>query len=148
MPGVRPGGRVLDVPGGSGRDALELARRGCRVIGLDVSAETIEFARNAAADERLHVDLRLGDMRALPTDVQTDVAICMGNAFGDLEHAGMQKVLADLGRLIAPAGALILDYGFVAESVLPGLMPDEEPMSLGGVEVTRSTSTTPRTAAG
>lgn len=134
--GLRPGSRVLDVPCGSGRHTLELARRGCHVTGLDVSAEAIEYARNAAADEQLDVDLRLGDMRDLPTDVPADVAVCMGNAFGYLEHTGTQKLLADLAGLVVPGGALVLDYGFVAESLLPHLKLEEAPMTFGGVEVT------------
>lgn len=134
--GLRPGSRVLDVACGSGRHTLELARRGCRVTGLDVSAEAIEYARKAAADEWLDVDLRLSDMRALPTDVEVDVAVCMGNSFGYLEHTATQKLLAGLAGLIVPGGALILDYGFVAESLFPNLTLEEAPMCLGGVEAT------------
>jgi SAM-dependent methyltransferase len=134
--GLQPGGSVLDVCCGSGRHALELARRGYRVTGVDVSAEAIGYARRAADDERLSVDLRVGDVRSLPTDVRADVVICMGNAFGYLEHTGTQAFLADLAGIVRPGGALVLDYAFVAESVLPGLELDEEPMTIGGVEVT------------
>ncbi len=133
---LEPGARVLDVPCGSGRHALELARRGYQVTGLDISAEAIAHARNAAATEQLPVDLRLGDMRALPTDIQVDAAVCMGNAFGYLDHSGTQKFLADLANLLSPGGTLILDYGFVAESLLPGLKLEEPPMTIGGIEAT------------
>ncbi len=134
--GLQPGDSVLDVCCGSGRHALELARRGYRVTGIDVSAEAIAYARQTAADEGLAVDLRVGDMRALPTDVQADLAICMGNAFGYLEHEGTQAFLADLSRIVRPGGALVLDYGFAAESMLPGVALEEEPMTIGGVEAT------------
>jgi SAM-dependent methyltransferase len=132
--GLRPGSRVLDVPCGSGRHALELARRGCRVTGLDVSPEALAHARRAAAAERLDIDLRHGDMRMLPADVQVDVAVCMGNSFGYLDHTGTEEFLAGLAGLLAPRGALVLDYGFVAESLLPHLTLEEAPMSFGGVE--------------
>jgi SAM-dependent methyltransferase len=134
--GLRPGHRVLDVCCGSGRHAVPLARRGCRVTGVDVSEEAIAHARHAAGRERLAVDLRVGDVRSLPTDVRADVAICMGNAFGYLEHAGTQAFLADLAGVVVPGGALVVDYGFVAESLLPGLALDEEPVTIGGVEAT------------
>ena len=130
--GLRPGDSVLDVCCGSGRHALELARRGYRVTGIDVSAEAIAYARQTAGDEGLAVDLRVGDMRGLPTDVQADLAICMGNAFGYLEHEGTQAFLADLARIVRPGGALVLDYGFAAESMLPGVALEEEPMTIGG----------------
>jgi SAM-dependent methyltransferase len=128
------GARVLDVPCGSGRHTLELARRGCQVTGLDVSAEAVGHARDAAAAEGLRVDLRLGDMRTLPTDIRVDTAVCMGNAFGYLDHAGTQKFLADLAGLVVPGGTLVLDYGFVAEAMLPHLEIEEPPMTIGGVE--------------
>ncbi len=134
--GLRPGHRVLDVCCGSGRHALPLARRGCRVTGVDVSAEAIGHARRSAERERLAVDLRVGDKRHLPTDLRVDAAISKGNAFGYLEHAGTQAFLADLAGIVVPGGALVVDYGFVAESVLPGLALDEEPMTIGGVEAT------------
>jgi SAM-dependent methyltransferase len=132
--GLRPGSRVLDVPCGSGRHTLELARRGCRVTGVDVSAEAVGYARDAAAAGGLDVDLRVADMRALPTDVRADLAMCMGNSFGYLEHAGTQRFLADLARLVVPGGTLFVDYAFVAESLLPHLALEEPPMSFGGIE--------------
>lgn len=129
-----PGARVLDVPCGSGRHSLELARRGCQVSGLDVSTEAIDHARKAASAENLRVDLRLGDMRTLPTDLRVDAAVCMGNAFGYLDHTGTRRFLAGLAGLIAPGGTLILDYGFVAEALLPQLQLEEPPMTFGGIE--------------
>nr|AXL05822.1 class I SAM-dependent methyltransferase [uncultured bacterium] len=132
--GLDRGARVLDVPCGSGRHTLELARRGCRVTGLDVSEEAVDHARGAAAAERLRVDLRVGDMRTLPTDIRVDAAVCMGNAFGYLDHAGTRKFLADLAGLVMPGGTLVLDYGFVAETLLPHLQLEEPPMTIGGVE--------------
>ncbi|MCO1655135.1 SAM-dependent methyltransferase [Pseudonocardia humida] len=135
--GLPPGGRVLDVACGSGRHALDLARDGHRVTGLDVSAEAVGFARAVADAEGLALDLRVGDMRALPADVRADLAICMGNAFGYLDHEGTRAFLADLAGLVVPGGALVLDYAFVAESLLPGLGLDEEPMTFGGVEATQ-----------
>jgi SAM-dependent methyltransferase len=134
--GLRPGHRILDLCCGSGRHALPLARLGCRVTGIDVSAEAVAHARRAADDERLAVDLRVGDVRALPTDVRADVALCMGNAFGYLDHEGTEAFLADVAGLVVPGGALVLDYGFAAESVLPGIALEEEPMTIGGVEAT------------
>jgi SAM-dependent methyltransferase len=135
--GLAPGSRVLDVACGSGRHALELARLGCRVTGLDVSAEAIGFARAAAAADGLALDLRVGDMRSLPADPRVDLATCMGNAFGYLDHDGTVAFLAELAGLVVPGGTLVLDYGFVAEALLPGVALDEEPMTIGGVEATQ-----------
>src|SRR5437867_7156337 len=57
--------RLLDAPCGNGRHSMELARRGCRITGLDISAEFIQEARAQSAKEKLHVEWVQGDMRRL-----------------------------------------------------------------------------------
>jgi SAM-dependent methyltransferase len=130
--GLSPGARILDVPCGSGRHALELARRGQRVTGLDVSAEAVAHARAAAATEGLDIDLHVGDMRRLPTGLRVDAALCLGNSFGYLDHAGNERFLAGLAELVTPGGALVVDYAAVAESVLTRTA-DTAPMWAAGI---------------
>ncbi|GIJ46614.1 methyltransferase [Virgisporangium aliadipatigenens] len=126
---VPAGAHVLDVPCGSGRHTLALAGRGYRVTGLDVSAEAIAHAKRQAPQ----LDLRVVDMAELPSDLRADAAICMGNSFGYLPHEGTERFLATLAGI---AGTLVLDTGFVAESLLHNLQVEEEPMTLGGIEAT------------
>ena len=63
----RAAGSVLDVPCGSGRHALELARRGHRVCGVDVSVEAIDCRAGsrggAACDRPRVVDMAQLDLR-------------------------------------------------------------------------------------
>ena len=124
--GLRPGDHVVDLACGSGRHAIALAARGYRVTGIDVSPAAVAYARRHAVGD---ATFAVGDMADLPPDLAADVALCMGNAFGYLEHEDTVRFLADLR-----ADVLVLDYGFVAESLLPGLTIDEEPMTIGGVE--------------
>jgi SAM-dependent methyltransferase len=134
------GARVLDVPAGSGRHSLALARRGHPVLAVDVSAEAIAHLRAAAGAEGLPVDARCADMRDLRAahgdTAPADAAICMGNSFGYLDHAGTVAFLGDLAALVRPGGTLVIDSGFVAESLLPGVALAEPPMTIGGVEAT------------
>jgi SAM-dependent methyltransferase len=126
--GITPGDHVLDVPCGSGRHSIELARRGYDVTGLDVSAEAITHARQSEVD----VDWRLADFTDLAShSLAADAAICMGNSFGYLDHAANQRFLADLA---AAAPTLVVDYGCVAEAILP-YPPGEIRMSAGGVDM-------------
>jgi SAM-dependent methyltransferase len=57
---------VLDVGTGTGRYALELARRDARVSAVDQSAEMLAAAKRAARKEGLAIDFHLGALDALP----------------------------------------------------------------------------------
>ena len=77
-----PGASLLDIPCGSGRHSVELARRGYRMTGLDLSADFLKAARARAAEAQAQVDLRHGDMRNPGLAAATlDGAFCFGNSF-------------------------------------------------------------------
>src|SRR5262245_10133466 len=75
------GERLLDVPCGNGRLALEFAALGLRVRGLDACAELLAEGRVRAALRRLEVELVPGDMRTLPWSGEFEAALCAGNSF-------------------------------------------------------------------
>jgi SAM-dependent methyltransferase len=134
-----PPARVLDVPCGGGRHTIELARRGHRVTGVDLSTEAIAHARAAAAEAGVEVELLREEMRALPRTGAFDAAICMGNSVGYLDEAGLRDFLAALAAAVRPGGGLVLDYGAAAESVLPGYTGEDRPMRAGDISVEAST---------
>src|ERR1700679_1481753 len=55
------GSKVLDVPCGHGRIAIELAAHGHVVTGIDLAAEEIARARQTALERSVTVDFRIGD---------------------------------------------------------------------------------------
>lgn len=65
-------GDVLDVAYGMGGSTIELAQRGYRVLGLDVSSEMIEMAREEAKKNGVRVDFKLGAMRGLNFNEEFD----------------------------------------------------------------------------
>ncbi len=119
-----PGASLLDIPCGSGRHSVELARRGYRMTGIDLSADFLSLARAGAVEAQVQVDLRHGDMRGPGLAAQTfDGAFCFGNSFPYLDRPGVTAFLAALSRAIRPGGKLVIDTGCAAESILPTLVP-------------------------
>jgi 2-polyprenyl-3-methyl-5-hydroxy-6-metoxy-1,4-benzoquinol methylase len=57
---------VLDAGTGTGRYALELARRGAMVSAVDQSAEMLAVAKQTARGKGLAIDFHLGSLDALP----------------------------------------------------------------------------------
>lgn len=92
------GARVLDVGCGPGRHALELARRGAVVHGIDIAQRFVEIGQSAAATENLDVTFERGDARDLRRQrsrgVDAVVCLCQG-AFGLMTESGDDQGVLD-----------------------------------------------------
>jgi SAM-dependent methyltransferase len=109
---------VLDIGCGTGRHAIELARRGYRVTGIDLSPSQIERARAKAVTAGVAADFRVGDARALPFPGEFGLAvmICEG-AFALMETDEMNyEILRGAARALRPGGKLVM-------TTLNGLFP-------------------------
>ncbi len=127
----QPGAHLLDVPCGNGRLAFELARRGYRVTGVDISSEFVDEARSTQAqmiepsanangtDSIAQTNFILGDMRSIEGESIYDGAYCFGNSFGFMEYGDMEKFLSGVARALKAGGRFIVNTGMAAESVLP-----------------------------
>ena len=113
--------RLLDVACGSGRHALELARRGRRVTGLDISANFLRQAKAAAKTAKTPAKFLLGDMRKMKWRDEFDGAYCFGNAFGYFPHADMAVFVGRVADALKPGGRFVVDAASVAEHLLPKL---------------------------
>ena len=83
-----PGSTILDMGCGTGRHAIELARRGYRVTGVDLSAGMLQRAREAAQQAGVDVTFVQADATAYRADTPFDAAICLcEGAFGLLGAA-------------------------------------------------------------
>lgn len=115
----KPGESVLDVPCGNGRLSFEVAKRGLRVTGLDISEEFIAEARRTAENQEHAPQFILGDKRAITEAAIYDGAYCFGNSFGFLEYADMEKFLSGVRQALKPGARFIVETGMAAESLLP-----------------------------
>ena len=103
---VRPGHRLLDVGCGVGRHVVELARRGYRMTGIDVSRGLLRVGERLAREPGVDVELRHLDARLLDYDSEFDAvySVCEG-AFGlvptDEENLA---ILGGMRRAVKPGG--------------------------------------------
>jgi SAM-dependent methyltransferase len=110
--------RLLDVPCGEGRHAVELASRGYSVAGADISLPLLEDARRNAAERGLTLDLELADMRDLPWEREFDGAFSFWGSLGYFDEEGNEAFLHSIARALKPGARFVLDT-HIAETILP-----------------------------
>jgi SAM-dependent methyltransferase len=116
---VPPGSRVLDVPCGQGRHALELASRGYQVTGVDYAPAFLEEARSRASERGLEIAWERRDMRALTWQEEFDAVFCLGGSFGYFTDEGNAAFVSSVARALKPGGRFALDATRVAEFIFP-----------------------------
>lgn len=103
--------RILDVPCGHGRHAIELARRGYSVAGQDLHEYFLEKAAKDAREEGLDVEFRQGDMRNLQFSSSFDVTLNLFTSFGYLsEESEDRRFLQTVYNSLKPNGKFLLDF--------------------------------------
>ena len=107
---LTPESAVLDMPCGPGRHALEFARRGFRVTGVDITKKYLEEAARRAEIENLPVDLICEDMRLFSRPEAFDLAINLYSSFGYFRDQGdNERVAANFLNCLRPGGVLVMD---------------------------------------
>jgi SAM-dependent methyltransferase len=95
---------VLEVGCGDGRNAIALARRGARCVGLDPSPQRLEQARHLMSAAGVSFPLVLGDPQDLArlADASFDVAFSAFSAAGYV--ADLPRLLREMARVLRPGG--------------------------------------------
>ncbi len=102
--------RILDIGCGTGRHAIELARRGYRVTGVDLSASQLARARGKAKDARVAVEFIQADARELSYRGEFDLALIICEGAFPLMATDREnfRILSGAAASLRPGGKLIL----------------------------------------
>lgn len=106
--GVRPGAALLDAGCGTGRYAIELARRGYIVEGIDRSPELIDVAVTSSREQPGWMKFTVGDLLTLPP-ARYDAILCRGVLNDLLDDSERDAAFASFAGALRPNGVLTLD---------------------------------------
>jgi SAM-dependent methyltransferase len=108
--GIKPPLPVLDLPCGQGRHAIELARRGYQVTGVDLSTYLLGVARRRAADVGVSIRWVEGDMRQPLADQHFEIVLNLFTSFGYFAaEADDRKVANAALGMLRPGGRFVLE---------------------------------------
>jgi SAM-dependent methyltransferase len=97
---------VLDAGCGTGRVAVELARRGLEVVGVDVDAAMLGKAQAKAPD----LSWVEGDLAVVDLGRTFDAVVAAGNVMIFLAPGTEARVVANLARHLRPGGVLVAGF--------------------------------------
>ncbi|MEP7135364.1 MAG: class I SAM-dependent methyltransferase [Chloroflexota bacterium] len=98
--------RILDAGCGTGRMAIELARRGIAVTGVDLDEVMLKQAKHKAP----HLDWRLGDLSTIELEHAFDVVVLAGNVMIYVTPGTEAAVLVNMARHLKPGGLLVAAF--------------------------------------
>jgi len=117
-----PDSRILDIACGRGRHAVYLNKKGYDVTGIDLSEQSIRYAKQF---EQKHLHFFVHDMRKLAFINYFDIALNLFTSFGYFEtEKDHVNALKSFRKGIKHEGSLVIDY-FNTQKILRNLNPQE-----------------------
>ena len=107
--GLERGGTILDLACGTGRQAIELARRGYEVVAFDLSLQMLARAGDEAQERDGKLNFVQGDMRDMTFEAQFDGVYCWNTAFGYFDEEKNAHVVDRVHRALKAGGLFLLD---------------------------------------
>ncbi|MCB1007165.1 MAG: class I SAM-dependent methyltransferase, partial [Acidimicrobiales bacterium] len=132
---------VLDAGCGTGRVAVELARRGCTTVGVDLDPDMLATAaRKAPTLPWVAQDLSTLDLTSVAgVPDRFDVVVAAGNVMIFLAPGTEAATVARLAAHLAPGGALVA--GFSLHHAPYGLERYDADCAAAGLELAERWST-------
>lgn len=112
-------GIIIDLACGTGRATIPLARKGFRVMGVDLHKGMLNEAKNKTTNQNLQVDWVEQDCSKLDLDVKSNLIFSVGNSFQHfLTNDAQDGLLISVNRHLEINGVFIFGTRFPSSEEL------------------------------
>jgi len=102
---------VLELGCGTGRITIPIAREGYEIIGLDISKQLLDTAREKSKKENIDIDWINGDMRNFSLNKKFKLIFIPFNTIHHILNLDdMEKVLKNVRKHLKPDGRFIVEF--------------------------------------
>jgi cyclopropane fatty-acyl-phospholipid synthase-like methyltransferase len=115
---VEPGSAILDMPCGTGRHSIALAKQGFHLTSVDISEEFINGLKRKVEAQQLTIEVIHENILSLELKGSFDGAFCLGNSFGYFDFPGMEIFVNKVSSSLKQGAKWIINTGLMAESFL------------------------------
>jgi 2-polyprenyl-3-methyl-5-hydroxy-6-metoxy-1,4-benzoquinol methylase len=105
---LKKGACLLDIGCGAGFHCIELARRGFKVTGIDISKTLISYAKNLASKRRVKVTFSVKDMRELDYKEAFNAITILNQTFPVFDDSDDLQVLRKCNLALKTNGKLYI----------------------------------------
>ncbi|MEJ6589566.1 MAG: class I SAM-dependent methyltransferase [Crocinitomicaceae bacterium] len=127
---LTPNSSLLDLACGKGRHAVTLNSSGHRVLGVDLSAQSIAAAKGF---ENSNLSFAVHDMRKAIQGETFDCVFNLFTSFGYFDsHEENERVCEAIYKMLKPGGQLVIDF-MNATKVINNIV-EKEQKSLNGID--------------
>ena len=105
---LKKASKVIDIACGKGRHSLYFNQQGFDVTGVDLSQESIDFARS---EENENLRFYVQDMRSVFKENYFDLAVNLFSSFGYFDsEEDNQRAISAMSANLKKGGVLVLDF--------------------------------------
>lgn len=122
---IKPNSSLLDLACGKGRHSITLNELGHKVLGVDLSQNSISVAKQ---QERRGLHFEVHDMRKIIPGLSFDVIFNLFTSFGYFDSSvENKKVIFSVANMLYEKGIFVIDF-LNADKVVANLVSEEEKM--------------------
>jgi len=131
-------GTLLDLGCGTGVHALEFARRGWTVTGIDLSEPMIQRAKTRASKDGAHASFRQGDVCEPGPERDFDAVVSLFHVVSyQISPAKLEGLLKSAHAALKPNGTLLFDYWYGGAVLAQGVETRVKEIERDRLRVTR-----------